>query len=100
MDKLYLQAEGLWRQGHLAAANAALSEASQQAGSSSSKCADLQLWVQSLQHRMHAAEIVCEDGMLLQVCVQSTTTHAEAWRWAISESHSPETFKFRSYMDA
>ncbi|DBA95476.1 TPA: hypothetical protein ACH3X3_013341 [Trebouxia sp. C0006] len=66
VDKLYLQAEGLWRQAHLAPANAALSEASQQTGSSSSKCAGLQLWVQSLQHRMHAAEIACEDGHLTQ----------------------------------
>ncbi|DBA86305.1 TPA: hypothetical protein ACH3X2_005544 [Trebouxia sp. C0005] len=65
VDKLYLQAEGLWRQAHLAAANAALSDKSQQAVSSS-KCADLQLWVQSLQHRMHAAEIACEDGHLNQ----------------------------------
>jgi hypothetical protein len=69
MDKLYLEAEGLWRQAHLAAATAALSDARQQAVSSS-KCADLQLWVQALQHRMHAAEIACEDGMVLHICVQ------------------------------
>jgi len=61
MDKLYLEAEGLWRQAHLAAATAALSDARQQAVSSS-KCADL--------HRMHAAEIACEDGMVLHICVQ------------------------------
>ncbi|DBA77618.1 TPA: TPR and ankyrin repeat-containing protein 1 [Trebouxia sp. C0004] len=69
VDKLYLQAEGQWRQADLAAAHAALSEASQQAVSSS-KCAGLQLWVQSLQHRMHAAEIACEDGMVLHICAQ------------------------------
>lgn len=64
VDKAYLQAEALWRQGDLSTANAVLSDACQQF-ISSSKCADLQLWVNSLQQRIHTAETACEDGMLL-----------------------------------
>lgn len=64
VDKVYLQAEVLWRQADLSTANVVLADACQQFPSSS-KCADLQLWVQSLQQRICTAENDCEDGMLL-----------------------------------
>ena len=64
VDKLYLQAEALWRQSDLTAAADALSHA-RQLDHSSSKCADLQLWVESLQKRFDAADAAFEDGKQL-----------------------------------
>ena len=61
-DKLYLQAEGLWRQSHLDAAAQLLSDACQRFPDSS-KCLELQGWVSSLQQDMHVAHIAFEDGM-------------------------------------
>ena len=62
-DKLYLQAEVLWRQSDLTCAAEILAGACQQS-SGSSKCRELQLWVQSLQDRTHKADVACKGGEL------------------------------------
>lgn len=60
-DKLYLQAQVLWRQSDIAAAAQLLSDACQQFPCSS-KCLELHHWVESLQQDMHVAHIAFEDG--------------------------------------
>ena len=66
IDKLYLQAEALWRQSDLTAAADILSY-TRQLDPGSSKCADLQLWVQSLQQKLDAADAACKDGQQLSL---------------------------------
>ena len=63
-DKLYLQAEGLWRQSHVNAAAQLLSGACQYFPNSS-KCLELRHWVESLQQDMHVAHTAFEDGTYL-----------------------------------
>lgn len=60
-DKLYLQAQVLWRQSDIGAAAQLLSHACQQFPGSS-KCLELHDWVESLQQDMHMAHIALEDG--------------------------------------
>ncbi|KAL3143985.1 hypothetical protein ABBQ32_003793 [Trebouxia sp. C0010 RCD-2024] len=62
-DKLCLQAQVLWRQADLDAAARLLSEAREQFPDSS-KCLELQRWVESLQQEVHQASIAFEDGLL------------------------------------
>lgn len=63
-DKLYLQAEGLWRQSHVDAAAQLLADACHHFPDSS-KCLKLRRWVESLQQDMHVAHAAFEDGMNL-----------------------------------
>ena len=70
MDRLYLQAEALWRQSDLAAAAEVLSHA-RQLDHSNSKCAELQVWVESRQHKLDAADAAFEDGEHLHLPVSS-----------------------------
>lgn len=60
-DKLYLQAQVLWRQSDIAAAAQLLADACQQFPGSS-KCLELRHWVESLQQDMHMAYLAFEDG--------------------------------------
>ena len=60
-DKLYLQAEVLWRQSDIQAAINLLSNACQ-IFPDSSKCQALQRWVHSLQQKLHEAEAAFENG--------------------------------------
>lgn len=69
-DKLYLQAEGLWRQSHVDAAAQLLSDACLHFPHSMN-CLELRRWVESLQQDMHVAHTAFEDGAyLLHRCVQ------------------------------
>lgn len=74
-DKLYLQAQVLWRQSHIAAAAQLLSDACQQFPGSS-KCLELHHWVESLQQDMHMAHMAYEDGTGLPSSCRVT----DAWR--------------------
>lgn len=62
-DKLYLQAQVLWRQADLDAAAQLLSDARQQFPDSS-KSLEAQRWVESLQQEVHQANVAFEDGMM------------------------------------
>lgn len=62
-DKLYLQAQVLWRQADLDAAAQLLSDARQQFPDSS-KSLEAQRWVESLQQEVHQANVAFEDGLL------------------------------------
>lgn len=61
VDKLYLQAETLWRQGSLEAALACLLRAGQ-ITPESSKCQELQNWLLSVQDKCYIIRLALEDG--------------------------------------
>ena len=60
-DKLYLQAETLWRQGSVDTALACLLKAGQ-ITPESSKCQELQKWLLSVQDKCHSIRLALEDG--------------------------------------
>ena len=72
-DRLYLQAQVLWRQADLDAAAQDLSDARQQFPDSS-KCMELQRWVESLHQEVHQADIAFEDGKALSTTCTETHT--------------------------